>query len=95
MLYLARTAYDRREILRMDSASSMIENGFAYRPESALWLSDMFNELMSFPKSKHDDQADSISHSLDWIKQRTIGYYDGMVEFCKQEAERIRQSCPG
>jgi predicted phage terminase large subunit-like protein len=77
------------KILRMDAASNMIENGFAYLPEAAPWLGDLLSELMAFPKSRHDDQVDSISQALDWIKQRLSGSYDGVVEYYKREAEKI------
>lgn len=71
----AVTPYEPKcdKIMRMDSASSMIEKGFVYLPERAPWLSDLLSELMSFPKGKHDDQADSLSQALDWIKQHMAG----------------------
>jgi hypothetical protein len=43
---------------------------------------------MNFPKGKHDDQADSISQALDWIKKRSMGAYWGLLEFWRQEAEK-------
>ncbi len=84
------TAYEPRceKIMRMDTASIMIENGFVYLPDTAPWLGDLLSELMAFPKSRHDDQVDSISQALDWIKNRR--FYDGVVEFYIREAEKIR-----
>ena len=77
------------KILRMDAASSTIENGFVYLPETAPWLSNLIDELMSFPNTRHDDQVDSISQALDWIKQRFSGSWYGVVEYYKREAEKI------
>jgi predicted phage terminase large subunit-like protein len=79
------------KIMRMDSACGIIENGFAHLPEKAPWLSELIDELQAFPKSKYDDQADSISQALDWIKRRETSHYHGLVEFWKQETERMKQ----
>ena len=73
----------------MDAASSTIENGFVYLPETGPWLSNLIDELMSFPNSRHDDQLDFISQALDWIKQRLSGSWHGVVEYYKREAEKI------
>jgi hypothetical protein len=40
-----------------------------YLPTVADWLAVCLHELTSFPKGKHDDQADSTSQALDWAKQ--------------------------
>jgi predicted phage terminase large subunit-like protein len=79
------------KVLRMETASSLIENGFVHLPEKAPWLSDLIEELQAFPKSKYDDQVDSISQALDWIKGRELSACYGLIEFWKQEAERMKQ----
>jgi len=48
------------------------------------------DELLAFPRSKYDDQADSISQALNWIKEKETGHYCGLIEFWKQEAERMK-----
>src|SRR5438874_4975339 len=53
---------------RMLTVTPTIENGFVYLPERAHWLSQYVHELVTFPNGKHDDQADSTSQALDWIK---------------------------
>jgi predicted phage terminase large subunit-like protein len=58
------------KIMRLHSASSTIENGFVYLPEQADWLPEYLHELTTFPAAKHDDQADSTSQALDWVKTR-------------------------
>jgi hypothetical protein len=54
--------------MRMHTVTSTIENGFVYLPEKAPWLSQYLHELVTFPNGKHDDQADSTSQALDWMK---------------------------
>lgn len=56
------------KIMRLQSVSSTIENGFVYLPENAPWLAEYLHELTTFPSGKHDDQADSTSQALDWVK---------------------------
>jgi predicted phage terminase large subunit-like protein len=58
------------KVMRMHAVSSTIENGMVYLPEQANWLAVLLQELATFPKGKYDDQADSVSQALDWIKQR-------------------------
>ena len=62
------------KIMRIHSVTSTIENGFVHLPENAEWLAVYLHELVTFPKSKHDDQADSTSQALDWAKQRDFGH---------------------
>lgn len=59
--------------MRLHSVSSTIENGFVHLPEKAEWLPNYLYELTTFPKGKYDDQADSTSQALDWLKQRYFG----------------------
>jgi predicted phage terminase large subunit-like protein len=65
------------KIMRLHLATSTIENGFVYLPEKAPWLAEYLHELAIFPNGKYDDQADSTSQALDWIKDRTteLGYF--------------------
>jgi predicted phage terminase large subunit-like protein len=56
--------------MRMHSVTSTIENGMAHLPEQADWLEVFLHELATFPRSKYDDQADSVSQALDWIRQK-------------------------
>jgi predicted phage terminase large subunit-like protein len=57
------------KIMRMHSSSSTIENGFVYLPEKAEWLAEYLHEFRLFPRGRHDDQVDSTSQALDWVRQ--------------------------
>ncbi len=61
------------KIMRMFACCNLIENGLVYLPEKAEWLTEYLNELTVFPNGKYDDQVDSTSQALDWIKR---GYLD-------------------
>ena len=57
---------------RMAAQSAKIEAGHVLLPEDAPWLADFLNELLSFPRGRHDDQVDSVSQFLYWFQQRAF-----------------------
>jgi predicted phage terminase large subunit-like protein len=75
------------KIMRLHSVTSTIENGFVYLPQQAEWLGEYLHELTTFPNGKYDDQADSTSQALDWIKGGMLCL--GVVEYFRQEAAKI------
>ena len=77
------------KIMRMNSVTATIENGFVHLPDKAAWLDEYRHELTSFPKGKYDDQADSTSQALDWFKQQNMTSRYWFPEYWKREAERI------
>ena len=74
------------KVMRMRSATSTIENGFVYLPEKAEWLAEYLHEMAIFPNGKYDDQVDSTSQALDWVRGRSYPY--GVLEYHKQLAEK-------
>ena len=70
------------KVMRMHSTTSTIENGFVYLPETAEWLPECLHEITTFPRAKHDDQVDSTSQALDWIRSHRRTY--GLLEYFKQ-----------
>lgn len=55
--------------VRLIAVSGMIEAGKIYLPEKASWLYDYESEMSQFPVGKHDDQVDSTSQALDYLKK--------------------------
>ncbi len=78
------------KIMRLHAVTSTIENGFVHLPEKAEWLGEFIHELTSFPKGKYDDQADSTSQALEWLRQNNMGQSHGLLEYWKQEAEKLK-----
>ena len=60
------------KVMRLHTVTSTIENGFVYLPTEADWLAAYVHELTTFPSGKHDDQADSTSQALDWVKAEHV-----------------------
>ncbi len=78
------------KIMRMHAVTSSIENGFVHLPDKAAWLGEYLHEIASFPKSKYDDQVDSTSQALHWFKDPSKHLRLGVVEWVKEETERIK-----
>jgi predicted phage terminase large subunit-like protein len=77
------------KIMRMHSVTSTIENGFVHLPDKAAWLGEYLHELTTFPNGKYDDQADSTSQGLDWLKSNSTNWVLGLIEAEKQEAAKM------
>ena len=56
------------KIMRAMRITPVIESGNVYLPINASWLADFESELSAFPFSKHDDQVDSMTQALNWLK---------------------------
>ena len=54
--------------MRLGAQSIKFENGRIYLPKHAPWLDEYVSEITSFPGGKHDDQVDSTSQALAWIR---------------------------
>jgi predicted phage terminase large subunit-like protein len=57
------------KIMRLHAQTPAFENGFVILPRDAPWLTDYVNEIISFPGSRYDDQVDSTTQALDYMKQ--------------------------
>ena len=49
--------------------TAIIENGFVYVPHEAPWLPEYLHELSTFPNSKYDDQVDSTTQALVYMRK--------------------------
>jgi predicted phage terminase large subunit-like protein len=89
------------KIMRMHSVTSTIENGFVHLPDEADWLTDYQHELTTFPKGKFDDQCDSTSQALDWVKTGSdLDRFSQVLKFLADSSasdisgEQV-EACPG
>ena len=56
------------KLTRAETASLKHCTGFINHPEKAEWLTGYEDELFGFPAAVHDDQVDSTSQYLNWVK---------------------------
>jgi phage terminase large subunit-like protein len=74
--------------MRLYVQPATIENGFVHLPKEAPWLADYLPEMTTFPKGKYDDQVDSTSHALEWIKSGMWGSGMGHFYYMKELYEK-------
>ena len=51
------------------SVSPLIEGGRVSVPKDAPWLAELHSEMTMFPNGRFDDQVDSVSQFLGWLKR--------------------------
>jgi predicted phage terminase large subunit-like protein len=59
------------KILRLYAQTALFENGRVLLPRNAPWLSEYTSELTSFSGSRYDDQVDSTTQALQYLKERS------------------------
>ncbi len=58
------------KIVRLSSVSQYFESGLVWLPNDAPWLAAFEAELLGFPAARYDDQVDSVSQYLGWVRDR-------------------------
>jgi predicted phage terminase large subunit-like protein len=58
---------------RFIAVSALFEAGKVFLPDNAFWLGEYEMELLNFPNYKHDDQVDSTSQFLNYIRSDLAG----------------------
>jgi predicted phage terminase large subunit-like protein len=58
------------KVMRFQPTTIRIQAGEVHLPARASWLEAFKRELLSFPKSAHDDQVDAFSQLLSWDAAR-------------------------
>lgn len=61
------------KVSRMIGATGPIEAGKVYLPKAAPWLQSYEAELSIFPLAPHDDQVDSTSQFINWMRSSLVG----------------------
>jgi len=56
------------KVLRLHAQATAFENGLVFLPRKSHWLADYISELTSFPGAKYDDQVDSTTQALDYLR---------------------------
>ena len=59
----------RDKVARANATLPLIEGGRVFLPDEAPWLDTFLRELEQFPNSKHDDQVDALTMSLEVLSR--------------------------
>ena len=63
------------------AVSPMFEAGMILLPEGAEWADDYIESMTRFPKGQHDDDVDSTSQALNYLRRRQ----HGVMEYIERE----------
>jgi predicted phage terminase large subunit-like protein len=61
---------DRDKMARAQAITPLIEAGKVFLPESAPWLDAYVDELAAFPTGAHDDDVDSTTQALNYLRHQ-------------------------
>lgn len=56
------------KLTRASVVSPLVESGRIYIPKHAQWVHDYLTEMTTFPNAENDDQVDSTTQMLNWVK---------------------------
>lgn len=56
------------KVMRLHAQSAVFENGFVFLPRAAPWLTAYIDEITGFPGSRYDDQVDSTTQAIDYLR---------------------------
>jgi len=59
---------DTNKLARANAVTPLMESGRVWLPKSAPWLHDYIEELANFPNGNHDDQVDSTTQALTYLR---------------------------
>jgi predicted phage terminase large subunit-like protein len=59
---------DSDKVSRANAATPMAEAGRVFLPQGVAWVTDFIDELSSFPRASHDDQVDSLTQALNFLR---------------------------
>ncbi len=88
-----RMTPDGDKVMRLHAQTGVIENGFVHLPREAPWLEEYLGELMTFPRSRHDDQVDSTSQALSWLVNPGNG--EAWIRFAREQLAKRPPPHPG
>ena len=67
---IVRVKVDKDKVARAFAQTPSIEAGKVLIPETAPWLFDYIEELSGFPNAEHDDQVDSTTQALAFLRAK-------------------------
>lgn len=70
------------------AVSPMFEASMILLPSGAAWADDYIESMIRLPKGAHDDDADSTSQALNYLRKRTNAITELMQRELAENAER-------
>jgi predicted phage terminase large subunit-like protein len=81
---------DRDKKSRAHAVTGLIEAGRVYLPERAPWVADFLDEVCAFDQGSHDDQVDSMTQALNYLRH----HRNRLLDFYIKDLAAMRPSGP-
>jgi predicted phage terminase large subunit-like protein len=81
---------DRDKKSRAHAVTGLIEAGRVYLPERAPWVADFLDEISAFDQGSHDDQVDSMTQALNYLRQ----HRNNLLDFYNQDLAAMHPPGP-
>lgn len=78
------------KIVRANRAAPTVEAGNIYLPINAPWVAALVDKLCAFPGVKHDDDVDSFTQYVNWVRGQAAGV-PKVVTGGKRETKKLFQ----
>jgi predicted phage terminase large subunit-like protein len=80
---------------RAEAVTPLFEAGKVFLPEAAPWLTDFIDELASFDSAVHDDQVDSTTQALNYLRAKgEDGFFQHLLSWCKRTKPELLEGTP-
>lgn len=74
------------KVSRAHGVTALFESGRVFLPKSAVWLPDLVHELELFPAGAHDDQVDTLTMALTYLRRQQYDGGLGVIQLLKRYA---------
>jgi predicted phage terminase large subunit-like protein len=73
---------DGSKVARAYAVTALWASGNVYIPEDgqAMWAQDFLEELVSFPAGAHDDQVDTMTQALRYLKAHGVSIWESLAD---------------
>ena len=73
---------DGSKVARAYAVTALCASGNVWLPEDdyAPWVRDLLEELLSFPAGAHDDQVDSFTQALRYLKSHGLSVWEALAD---------------
>jgi predicted phage terminase large subunit-like protein len=77
------------KVSRAHGVTALFESGRVHLPKAAPWLADFLGELELFPAGAHDDQVDTVTMALAYLRDQGYEHRYGLLDLVQSLKQQI------
>lgn len=78
---------ERDKLYRLQATTPYFQAGRVFVPKDKQWAEELISEVISFPKSPHDDLTDTVSQAILWLRDNFMLDNDGFSNMPDEEEQ--------